>query len=127
MAQLTVSLSYVKSFIGRNNVHNSRNKNKRNKKTKINKIKRQKPIEQELGCKDIRFDLKKENFDIFIAINEIFRHIKQWNKKTLINKVSTRLLGLDFRSNNIIKSKAMKLIVKKYCLIISKIVWFYLI
>ena len=33
-----------------------------------------------------------------------------------------RLLGLEFESHNIIKSKAMKLIVKKYCLIISNIV-----
>ena len=28
-------------------------------------------------------------------------------KETLISKISTRLLGLEFRSDNIIKSKAM--------------------
>ena len=33
--------------------------------------------------------------------------------------MSTTLLGLEFKSDNIIKSKAMRLIVKKYCLIIS--------
>ena len=49
----------------------------------------------------------------------MFRHIKQSTKKTLINKTSTRLLGLEFKSDNIIKSKAIKLIIKKYCLIIS--------
>ena len=52
--------------------------------------------------------------DIFTTINEIFRHIKQSTKLTLINKISTRLLGLGFKSDNIIiKSKAMKFIVKK--------------
>ena len=34
-------------------------------------------------------------------------------------KVSTRLLGLEFKPNNIIKSKPFKFIVKQYCLIIS--------
>ena len=56
---------------------------------------------------------------IFKAINEMFRQIKQTTKKTLINKTSTRLLRLQFKSDNITKSKAMKVIAKKYCLIIS--------
>ena len=60
------------------NGHSDRNIN--------SKIKRQKAIEQELGCKFIRIDLDKEDFDIFRAINEIFRHIKQSTKKTLISK-----------------------------------------
>ena len=38
-------------------------------------IERQKAIEQELGCKFIRIDPGKEDFDIFRAINEIFRYI----------------------------------------------------
>ena len=38
------------------------------------KIKRQNVIEQEIGCKFIRIDAEKEGFDIFRAINEIFRH-----------------------------------------------------
>ena len=37
-------------------------------------IKRQKAIEQELGFKFIIIDPHKEEFDIFKAINEIFRH-----------------------------------------------------
>ena len=45
-------------------------------------IKRQKAIEQELGCKFIRIDPDKEDFGIFGAINEIFRHIKQSTKNT---------------------------------------------
>ena len=41
----------------------------------------------------------------------------QLNNST--NKISTRLLGLEFKSGNIIKSKTMKHIAKEYCLIIS--------
>ena len=37
--------------------------------------------EQELGCKFIRIDPDKEDYDNFRAINEIFRHIKQSTKK----------------------------------------------
>ena len=76
-------------------------------------IKQQKTIEQELGCKFIRTDPDKEDFDIFRTINEIFRSIKQSTKKTLIIRISTRLLGLEFKSDNIIKSKAIKCILKK--------------
>ena len=43
----------------------------------------------------------------------MFRHINQLAKKTLIKKISSGLLGLEFKSNNTIKSKALKLIVKK--------------
>ena len=41
-------------------------------------IKRQKAIEQEFSCKFIRIDPDKEDFE---TANEIFRHIKQSNKK----------------------------------------------
>ena len=41
------------------------------------KIKKQKAIEQELNCEFIRIDPGKIDFDIFKAINEIFRHIKE--------------------------------------------------
>ena len=37
-------------------------------------------------------------------------------KKNLINKISTRLLGLEFKSVNIIKSKAVKYHIKKILL-----------
>ena len=43
-------------------------------------------------------------------------------KKILINKISTILSGLDFKSDNTIKSKAMKYIAKKYCPIVSIVV-----
>ena len=56
--------------------------------------------------------LTKETL-ILWAINEIFRHIKQPTKKTLINKLSAILLWLEFKSDNITKLKAIKFIVKK--------------
>ena len=84
-------------------------------------IKRPKIIEQELSCKFIRMDLDKEEFDIFIAINETFRHIKQSTKKPIINKISARLLGLEFKSDEIIKSEAMKFIVKPIVSVARKI------
>ena len=60
-------------------------------------IKKQTAIEQELGCNFIRIDPDQENFDIFRAISEIFRHIKLSTTKTLINKNSMRLLTLEFK------------------------------
>ena len=57
--------------------------------------------------------LKKKTLIFLKTINEIFRNIKQSTKKSLINKISMRLLGLEFKSDNKIKSKAMKYIVKK--------------
>ena len=46
-----------------------------------NEIKRQKAIEKELSCKLIRIEPDKEDFDIFVTINEIFRNIKLSSKK----------------------------------------------
>ena len=73
----------------------------------------QKAIEQEVGCKFIRIDPDKEEFDIFRAINEMIRYIKRSTKKTLINKMSTSLLGLKLESDSVMKSKAIKFIDKK--------------
>ena len=65
----------------------------------------------------IWIDPDKEGFEIFKAIDEIFRYIKQTSnqltKKGLIAKISMRLLKLEFKSDNIIKPKAMKYIVEK--------------
>ena len=70
-------------------------------------IKRQKAIKQELGCKFIGIDYDKEESDSFRTTNKIFRHIKQSIKNTLLNNISTRLLKLKFKSDNIIESKAI--------------------
>ena len=58
------------------------------------KIKRQNAIEQELGCKFIRIDPGKECFDIFRAINEIFRHIKQSNKKNFSEQNFSKIITI---------------------------------
>ena len=68
-------------------------------------MKGQKVSEQELGFKLIRVDLDKEDFDIFRANDEILKLIKQ---STLINKISTRLKRLEFKSDEITKYKASK-------------------
>ena len=79
-------------------------------------IKRQKVTEQELRYKFIRIDPDKEDINIFKAINEILRHIKQSTETILINKISTRLLPLEFKSDNITKAKAIKFILEKILL-----------
>ena len=64
--------------------------------------------------------MDKGNFDIFEAINEIFRHIKQSSnqlnkqstRKKMIDKISMRLLGLEIKSDDPLKAKSIKYIVK---------------
>ena len=91
-------------------------------------IKRWKAKDQKSGFKFIRIDPDKEDFDIFKDINEILRHIKQSSnqltKKVLTDKTRMILLRLKFKSDNAIKSKAIKFSFKKYCPIMSKVVWF---
>ena len=84
-------------------------------------IERQKELEKELGCKFIRINPDKENFNIFKAQNEIFRHIKESNKesteeltkKSLIDELSNKLLKLEFERNNSIKTKYLKPVVEE--------------
>ena len=44
-------------------------------------IKRQKAIEKELGCKFIRINPAKENFNIFVEISKIQNYITKLTKK----------------------------------------------
>ena len=76
-------------------------------------IQRQRAIEKELSCMFIRISPDEENFNIFRAMNKIHRHIKKSTKKSLIDKISKRLLKLEFKSNHLIIIKALKRIVKK--------------
>ena len=58
---------------------------------------------------------------MFEALSEIFRHTKQSSnhstkqstKKALSDKISMRILELEFKSKNMTKPKAIKYIVKK--------------
>ena len=55
----------------------------------------------------VKFIQKKNDFEIFKAINEIFRYIRQssnqMTKKNLTNNISTKLLKLEFKSDRIKK------------------------
>ena len=57
-------------------------------------IQRQKAVEQELGCKFIRINPDEKDFNVFKSINKINRHIEKSFKKSLIDKISKRLLEL---------------------------------
>ena len=76
-------------------------------------IQRQRAIEKKLDCVFIRNNPDKETFDIFRAINKIHRHIKKSTIKSLIDKISKRLLKLEFKSNHSIITKALKRVAKK--------------
>ena len=78
-----------------------------------NEIERQKALERELNCVFIRINPDEKDFNIFKEINKIHRHIKKSSKKSLIGKISKRLLELEFKSNHSIKSKCLKWVVKK--------------
>ena len=73
----------------------------------------EKAIEQKVDSNFIRIHPDKEEF-IFLelSIKYLDTSNNHW-KKTKINKISTRLLGLELKSENKIKSKAMKLVVNK--------------
>ena len=55
----------------------------------------QKAIEKLFRCDFVRIDPDKEDFNIFEAINEVFRHIKQLSnhltRKSLIDNILLRL------------------------------------
>ena len=65
--------------------------------------------------------LIKKILIFFKVQNEIFRHIKESNKKSteestkksLIYELSNKLLKLEFEKNNFIKTKCLKYVVKK--------------
>ena len=75
-----------------------------------NETERQKALEKELNCVLIIINPDEKDFNIFKEINKIHRHIQ---KKSLIDKISKRLLELEFMSNHSIITKALKRIVKK--------------
>ena len=52
---------------------------------------------------------------MYIEIGKIDDHNNKSSKKSLIEKISKRLLELKFKSNHLIKSKYLKNVVKKNC------------
>ena len=81
---------------------------------------RQRALERELDCVFIRINNDAVDFDIFIEINKIHRHINQLTKqqteqktkKSLIDNLSKGLLELEFKQNNRTKTKCLRCIVK---------------
>ena len=69
-------------------------------------------IEKKIDCKIIRINPDAADFKIYRLINQIRMNIKQSSKKSPIDDLSKRLLGLEFKSNNSIKSNCLKWIVK---------------
>ena len=76
-------------------------------------IQRQEALERELNCLFIRINPDEKEFNIFKEINKIHRHIKKSSRKYLIDRISKRLLELEFKSNHSIKSKCLKWIIRK--------------
>ena len=79
-----------------------------------NEIEWQKALERELDCVFIRINPDETDFNIFKEINKIHRRIKKSTKTSLIGSLSKRLLELELKQHNAIKSKCLKWIVKFY-------------
>ena len=77
-----------------------------------NETHRQKALERELDWVFNRINPHEKDFNIFKEINKIHRHIKKSTKKSLIHWISKRLLELEFKKHNAIKSKCLKWIDK---------------
>ena len=76
-------------------------------------IQGQRTIEKQLGCKFVGINADEQNVNIFKAINKMQRHIKESPKKYLIEKISKRLVKLEFKSDYSIKLKCLKYVVRK--------------
>ena len=76
-------------------------------------IQRRQALERELNCIFIRINPDAVDFNIFKEINKIHRHIKKLSRKSLIDKISKRMLELEFAHNHSIKSTCLKWIVRK--------------
>ena len=77
--------------------------------------------QKEFGCKFIRINPAKKNFNIFVEISKIHSFIVKSTKKlteksikkSLIDELSNKLLRLEFEENKSKKTKCLKYVVKK--------------
>ena len=76
-------------------------------------IQRQRALKRELNCVFIRINPDAVDFNIFREISKIHRRIKKSSKKSLVDKISKRLLELESIENHSIKSECLKWIVEK--------------
>ena len=73
----------------------------------------QQRIEKELGCKFMRINPSRENFDIIDEFGRIKNHIRKSTKKNRIREIFSELLNLEFKSGNSMKTKLLKWVVKR--------------
>ena len=97
---MTINFPY--KFYG--NGHSDRNFN--------HEIKAQRAIKQKLGCDFIKANADKEYFEIFKAINVIFRYIKQ--KSIQLTKESIKKNKTEKKFNKTIRIEVYKSY-KRYC------------
>ena len=84
-------------------------------------VKKQKVLEKKFDCIFLRINPAKENFNVFIEISKRPNHIiksteklvNELTKKTVTDDISNKLLKLQFKSNNSIKTKCLKYVVTK--------------
>ena len=87
-------------------------------------IKRQKAVERKLGCEFIKINPDRKDYDECVEIDKIFSEsnkklTKESTKKSLIDNISERLLETEFKKNNLIKSKCLKLLLKNIAMVIK--------
>ena len=75
-------------------------------------IQRLQALKRKLNCVFIRINPDAVDFNIFKEINKIHRHIIS-SKESLIDKISKKMLELEFVHNHSIKSRCLKWIVRK--------------
>ena len=89
--------------------HTDRDKRKENE--------REGKTKEKFVCKFIRINPDEQDYDEYSKFGETNNHISESNKnltkKFLIDKISKRLLVLEFEESDSIKSKCLKFIVKK--------------
>ena len=83
--------------------------------------KREEEIKEELDCEFIRINSRKEHFNINAELGKIQNHNiestkqlpEESTKKALIHELLNKLLRLEFKKDNSIKTKCFKYVVKK--------------
>ena len=83
-------------------------------------VEKQKAVEKNIGCEFIRINPAKENFNIFVEISKTQKCItkptkkltKESTKEAFLDEFSNNLLRLESKSNNSLKTKCLKYIMK---------------
>ena len=77
-------------------------------RSKYKEIERQKALGKDLDCKFIRINPSEKDLAKYVEIVKIYIHINRSFKKSLTDKISKRLLKLEFKKNHLIKIKTLK-------------------